>query len=176
MDSTNDGLMRSWTWRIKNQNKIVDHPELMQILANTLKRHPNNRFIIAHLANCDYDLSILGKLFDEYSNFDADISARFAEFSTIPRYAHKFFTKYHNRLVYGTDYVWETWDTTGDYGNHTTTSQMFRMTFRVLETEDEHFYMTDLVGYKWPMYGLGLSDLVLRKIYRDNALKIIQSK
>lgn len=176
MDSTNDGLMRSWTWRIKNKDKIVDHQGLMKILANTLKRHPNNTFIIAHLANCTYDLSILGKLFDEYPNFDADISARFSEFSTIPRYAAKFFTKYQDRLVYGTDYIWETWDTTGDYGNHTTTLQMFRMTFRVLETEDDHFYLTDLVGYKWPMYGLGLSDTVLKKIYRSNALKIIEEK
>jgi predicted TIM-barrel fold metal-dependent hydrolase len=176
MDSVNEGLMRSWTWRIKDKEHVVDHPGLMKILANTLQRHPKNNFVIAHLANCEYDLSILGKLFDTYPGFHADISARFAEFSTIPRTAAKFFKKYQDRLVYGTDYIWETWDTTGDYGNHTSTQQMFAMTFRVLETEDEHFYLTDLLGYKWPMYGLGLDDTTLKKIYRDNALNIIGNK
>jgi len=172
MDSTNDGLMRSWTWRIKNKDKVIGHQGLMEILANTLKRHLNNTFIIAHLANCTYNLSILGKLFDEYPNFYADISARFSEFSTIPRYTAKFFEKYQDRIVYGTDYGWEVWDKHTDYGNNTSLDSMFRMTFRVLETRDEHFYFTDLVGYKWPMYGLGLSDTVLKKIYHDNAMKI----
>jgi predicted TIM-barrel fold metal-dependent hydrolase len=176
MDSTNDGLMRSWTWRIKDADRVVDHAGLMKILANTLKRHPNNKFVIAHLANCAYDFSILANLFDTYPGFYADISARFSEFSTIPRVANRFFEKYQNRLVYGTDYIWETWDATGDYGNHTTTQQMFRMTFRVLETQDDHFYLTDLVGYKWPMYGIGLTDGALEKIYRTNALKIIGNR
>lgn len=173
MDSTNDGLMRSWTWRRKDSANMVGFYGMMKILDNTLKRHPDNTFVLAHLANCVYDFSILGRLFDTYDNCFADISARFAEFSTIPRVASQFFTKYQDRLVYGTDYIWETWDATGDYGNHTTTVDMFRMTYRVLETRDDHFYLTDLVGYKWPMYGLGLNDTVLKKIYRDNALKII---
>lgn len=101
------------------------------------------------------------------------MSARFAEFSAVPRSAAIFFEKYQDQIVYGTDYGWETWDKNTDYGNNTTTLEMFRMTFRVLETRDDHFYMTDLVGYKWPMYGLGLSDEALQKIYRGNALKII---
>ena len=173
MDSTNDGLTRSWTWRVKDKSKITDHSGMMKIISNMLERHPDNHFVLAHLANCSYDFSILGKLFDDHPNFHADVSARFAEFSTIPRTTSQFFEKYQDRIVYGTDYGWETWDTTGDYGNHTSTLQMFRMTFRVLETLDEHFYLTDLVGYKWPMYGLGLSESALKKIYRDNALKII---
>ena len=172
MDSTNDGLMRSWTWRIKNKDSVVDHKGLMEILANTLKRHPNTTFVAAHLANCSFDFSILGRLFDEYPNLYADISARFSEFSTIPRNTAAFFEKYQDRIVYGTDYGWEVWDKHSDYGNNTTLDSMYRMTFRVLETTDEHFYLTDLVGYKWPMYGLGLSDGALKKIYHDNAMKI----
>lgn len=174
MDSTNDGLMRSYTWRITNQNEIVGHGGMIEILANTLKRHPNTTFVAAHLANLTYDLSQLGGLFDKYPNLYADISARFAEFSTIPRVAAQFFERYQDRLVYGTDYGWETFNNSTDYGNNTTTAEMFRMTFRVLETSDDHFYLTDLVGYKWPLYGLGLSEEVLRKIYRGNALKIIE--
>lgn len=170
MDSTNDGLMRAWTWRVKD--KGFDHNKLMMIFANTLKRHPNTKFVASHLANCTFDLTILGRMLDEFPNLSADISARFSEFSTIPRTTVAFFEKYQDRIVYGTDYGWEVWDKHSDYGNNTTLDSMFRMTFRVLETQDEHFYLTDLVGYKWPMYGLELNDSVLKKIYRDNALRI----
>lgn len=176
MDSTNDGLMRSWTWRVKDKEEMVDHQGLMEILSNTLKRHPANTFVIAHLANCSFDFSILARMFDQYPNFYADISARFAEFAAIPRTTAKFFTKYQDRIVYGTDYGWEVWDKHSDYGNNTSLDAMFQMTFRVLETEDEHFYLTDLVGYKWPLYGLGLDDETLRKIYRDNALKMMKKE
>lgn len=172
MDSINDGLPRSWTWRVTDKEKKVDFNGLMDIFSNTLDRHPNTIFVASHLANCTYDLSILGGLFDEFPNLYADISARFAEFSTIPRGTAAFFTKYQDRIVYGTDYGWEVWDKQSDYGNNTDLEEMFRMTFRVLETQDEHFYLTDLVGYKWPMYGLSLNKDVLKSIYHENARKI----
>lgn len=175
MDSTNDGLTRSYTWRVKNQDQIVGHDGMIEILGKTLERHPNTTFVAAHLANTSNDFTLLADLFDKYPNLYADISARFAEFSTIPRTTARFFEKYQDRIVYGTDYGFETFpdDPGKPYGNNTTTLEMLRMTFRVLETQDEHFYLTDLVGYKWPMYGLDLSDQVLKKIYRGNALKIL---
>jgi hypothetical protein len=50
---------------------------------------------------------------------------------------------------------------------------MYQTTFRILETLDEHFY-APIFGYHWSYSGLGLSDPVLKKIYRANALKIIK--
>lgn len=175
MDSTNDGLTRAYTWRVLNQDQIIGHDGMIEILDNTLKRHPNTIFVAAHIANTSNDLTLFADLLDKYSNLYGDISARFAEFSATPRTTAAFFEKYQDRIVYGTDYGFETFpdDPTKPYGNNTTTEEMFKMTFRVLQTADEHFYITDLVGYKWPMYGLDLSDEVLRKIYRDNALKIM---
>ena len=67
--------------------------------------------------------------------------------------------KYHDRLVYGTDM-----GTSGD---------MYHVTFRILETTDEHFYLQNYFNYHWPLYGLALSDETLKKIYRRNALKIM---
>lgn len=176
MDSTNDGLIRAWTWRIKNKDEKVGHEGLIKIFANTLEKHQNTTFVAAHLANLTNNLSKLGDLFDQYPNLYADISARFAEFSTIPRTSARFFEKYQDRIVYATDYGWEVFNNNTDYGNHTKPMEMFRTTFRVLETDDDHFYLTDLMGYKWPMYGLGLSNGALKKIYRDNAQKIIASE
>ncbi len=175
MDNTNDGLMRSWTWRVPRENRAVTHDGLVKIAANTLKRHPNTTFVLAHLVNCVNDLSMLGRMFDEYPNFYVDIGARFSELSTIPRYAAEFLTKYQDRIVYGTDYGWEVWKPKDPYGAlEPSLLEMYRMTFRVLETQDEHFYMTKLLGYKWPMYGFGLNDSALKKIYHGNADKILK--
>ena len=50
--------------------------------------------------------------------------------------------------------------------------RMLSATFRILETQDEHFYAQDLFDYHWPLHGLGLKDEVLRKVYSDNARSI----
>jgi hypothetical protein len=58
---------------------------------------------------------------------------------------------------------------------------MNRTAFRILETLDEHFYAIGFfnlplsIGYHWPMNGLGLDEEILQKIYRDNALKILNN-
>ena len=64
------------------------------------------------------------------------------------------------RLLYGTDMGME--------------KHMYQVTFRVLETLDEHFYESELFGYHWAMSGFGLNDTILEKIYMDNAKKIQQ--
>ncbi len=159
MDSTNDGLMNAYSWRLDNQKGIVDHAGMMKILENTVARHPNTTFIACHLANLTYDLAQLGKMLDTYPNLYADISARYAELAPIPRAAKKFITKYQDRLLYGTDMGFDT--------------DMYAITFRILESNDEHFYEKEMFGYHWPLYGFGLSDSVLKKLYHINALKIL---
>lgn len=162
MDATNDGLMNAYSWRLDNQPDIVGHEGMVEILERAVKRHPNTTFVACHFANCSYDLDKLGRLFDKYLNLYADISARFAETAAIPRAAARFYEKYQDRLVYGTDMRFNT--------------RMYRLTFRILESEDEHFYAWDTFSYHWPLYGFGLDDKVLKQVYRDNALKIIKGK
>jgi predicted TIM-barrel fold metal-dependent hydrolase len=162
MDATNDGLMNAYKWRLDNQPDIVGHEGMVEILERAVKRHPNTTFVACHFANCSYDLDKLGRLFDKYPNLYADISARFAETAAIPRAAARFFDKYQDRLVYGTDMRFST--------------RIYRLTFRILESEDEHFYAWDTFSYHWPLYGFGLDEKVLKKVYRDNALKIIAGR
>ena len=158
MDSTNDGLMNAYEWRIDLTKKgILNHEQLIGTLRNAVAQNPKTTFIACHLANCVYDLSILGAMLDKLPNLYADIAARFEETATIPRTVRSFYEKYQSRLVYGTDMGYDL--------------TMYRNTFRILETADEHFYQEH--SYHWPLYGLELSDQVLKKIYRDNALKII---
>ena len=159
IDSTNDGLMNSAKWHITNENGSKSHEEILDRLANTLKKHPRTTFVAAHLANCCADLSFLGNLFDKYPNFYADISARYGEIAPIPKFVHEFIEKYQDRLVYGTDVNFN--------------EKFYRATFRILETSDEHFYEIGMFGYHWPLYGLALSDKALKKLYKDNAIKIM---
>lgn len=159
MDHTNDGLMNALRWRLDNQKDIVDHSGMIEILERTVKRHPRTTFVACHFANLCYDLSRLGVLLDTCPNLYADISARYAETATIPRFVSAFYEKYQDRLLYGTD-----------MGFH---PRMYRITFRILETLDEHFYETEQFNYHWSLHGFGLPESVLRKVYRANALKLI---
>src|SRR5690606_33324561 len=116
-------------------------------------------FIACHLANCCADLNKVAEMFDEFPNLDADIGARFAEIGPIPRYMQKFFAKYQDRILYGTD--------TGN------APEMYRTSFRILESDDEHIYPQHFAKYHWPLHGFGLPDEILKKLYRDNALRVI---
>ena len=160
IDSTNDGLLNAASWEVKMENGAKSHEEMLTRLENTLKKHPKTTFVAAHLANCCADLSVLGNFFDKYPNLFADISARYGEIAPIPKFVHDFIEKYQDRIVYGTDMSFN--------------ERIYRVTFRILETADEHFYEIGLFNYHWPLYGLALSDKSLKKLYRDNALRIIK--
>ncbi|MBX3240331.1 MAG: amidohydrolase [Chitinophagaceae bacterium] len=161
MDSTNDGLMNAYSWKMDaSKPGFRGHGEMVKALENVVKANPKTTFVACHLANCEYDLTILGSLLSKYDNLYADVGARFGEIAPIPRFAAAFFEKYKDKLVYGTDYH------PGEF--------MYETTFRILQTNDEHFYATDLFEYHWPLQGFNLSDDALKKIYRENALKILK--
>ena len=71
----------------------------------------------------------------------------------------KFFAQYQDRLLYGTD--------------NGIDAEMYRTSFRLLETQDEHFYPAVFSHYHWPWHGFGLPEPVLRKVYRDNAARVL---
>ena len=162
MDKHNDGLMNAYEWRLDNQPNIVKLPGMIEILERTAARHRKTTFVACHFANLDYDLAHLGEVFDRNPNLYADIAARYAETAPIPRFAAQFYAKYSDRLVYGTDMGFDT--------------KMYRITFRVLESKDEHFYETEQFGYHWPLYGLGLSDEILERVYRGNAARLLAAR
>ena len=162
MDNTNDGLMNAFHWRLDNQPNIVRLSGMIDILDRTVQKHSNTTFIACHFANLDYDLEHLGKLLASHPNLYADIAARYAETAPIPRFVGKFYAKHADRLLYGTDMGFD--------------KPMYRVTFRILETWDEHFYERDMFGYHWSLNGFGLPDETLRKVYRTNAQKILNSR
>ncbi len=158
MDRSNDGLMNAWKWRIAKAPGVLEHDEVVDTLERAVRRHPRTLFIACHFANCCTDLNRLGLMLDRYPNLYADMSARFAEVSPIPRFVSAFFKQHENRLLYGTDMDPE--------------PEMYRVTFRLLETTDEHFYPAYFRKYHWPMHAFALPEEVLKKVYRENALRL----
>ena len=132
---------------------------MVETLENTLKKHPRNVFVTCHYMNQTFDLDNLGRMFDKYPNLYADVSQREAYVAAIPRSAKQFMEKYADRLVWGTDQGYSL--------------SMYRNTFHIWETLDEHFYAWDVSNTPWPLSGVGLSDATLKKFYRDNALRIL---
>jgi uncharacterized protein len=161
LDSTNDGLMNAQEWKVDmTQPGIIGFDALIQTLENMLRNNPKTTFIACHFANLNHDMAKLATLFDKYPNFYADISARYAESATIPRYMKSFYEKFQDRLLYGTDMGRD--------------ASMYRITFRVLESTDEHFYEIGQFGYHWALNGFGLPKEVLKKLYHDNASRILK--
>ncbi|MCW3117938.1 MAG: amidohydrolase 2 [Chitinophagaceae bacterium] len=160
-DSANDGLTNAATWKVDmTPPGILNHDQLVASLEHAVRDNPQTTFIACHLANCCSDLSMLASLLDKYPNLFADIAARYGELAPVPRYTKAFMEKYADRLVYGTDMG--------------TAKEMYHITFRILETADEHFYQRDYFNYHWPLQGLALSDAALKKIYSGNAGKIMR--
>lgn len=126
---------------------------------NLFRNHPNTTFINAHLGWLGNDLARLGKLLDELPNVYTELGAVLAELGRQPITGAAFMEKYQDRVLMGKD----SWDPIDGY----------HVYFRVLETRDEYFDYYRKRHAHWKMYGLGLSDEVLEKIYFRNALKII---
>jgi predicted TIM-barrel fold metal-dependent hydrolase len=160
MDKTNDLLFEAYYFRLDNQKDILNQDEVIATLERALKKHPGTIFIACHFMNLTYDLDRLGRMLDKYSNLYADVSQREAYVASIPRFAARFMEKYAERLVWGTDQGYSL--------------PMYRNSFHILETLDEHFYAWEVSNTRWCLYGLGLSDATLKKLYRENALKILK--
>ncbi len=132
--------------------------DLIQQQHNIIRKHPKTTFIAAHFGWYANNLVKLGTLLDSFPNMNVEFGAVIAELGRQPRMAKKFFEKYQDRILFGKD----SW-VPSEYATY----------FRVLETEDEYFPYHKKYHAFWKMYGLGLSDAVLKKIYYKNALRII---
>lgn len=125
---------------------------------NMFKKHPNTTFINAHMGWYANNLGKLSELMEDMPNMNVEIGAIIAELGRQPRFAKKFFEKYQDRILFGKD-SWK--------------PEEFPTYFRVLESDDEYFPYHKKYHAFWAMYGLDLSDEILKKVYYKNALRIV---
>ena len=139
---------------------------------NMHARHPNTRFVNAHFAMLYYDMDKVAALLDKYPNADIELSATVQDLGRAPLMIRKFFLKYQDRILFGSD------------GNPSRGIEEFwEPHWRFLETFDEHFdhpaQLRSATGAplhgRWRISGIGLPDDVLRKVYYANALRYLPS-
>lgn len=152
-----------------------DYPsksELLEARNRVIARHPKTTFIGLHVANLPEDLAQVGQWLDRYPNLNVEIGARLGELGRQPRTARRFFERYQDRILFGTD---ATPNAGKEFPQQDLRPEMFRCYFRFLETEDEYFdYAPSAIPPqgRWRIYGIGLPDAILRKVYRQNAMRI----
>lgn len=138
------------------------HSELLGQLLKVVERHPRTNFIAAHVVNNAEDLQTVSGWLDEYPNLYTEFASRINELGRQPYSARKFLIKHQDRVLFGTDGPWP--------------ETRIRLYWRFLETYDEYFPYSEKEFPPqglWNIYGVGLPDEVLRKIYFENALKLM---
>lgn len=129
---------------------------------NVVSRFRQTTFIAAHLGNDGEDLAEVSKWLDENPNLFVDLASRIAELGRQPYTAREFFLKYADRILFGTD--------------GPRSRERMLPHWRFLETRDEYFpYAENPFPPQglWNIYGINLPDDVLKKVYHENALRII---
>jgi predicted TIM-barrel fold metal-dependent hydrolase len=101
-----------------------------------------------------------------------DIAARLNELGRQPRAARRFFDRYQDRILFGTDATPH-----GDaYPQQFFGDQLYQIYFRFLETDDEYFdYAPARVPPqgRWRISGIDLPDGILHKVYNQNAARLL---
>jgi predicted TIM-barrel fold metal-dependent hydrolase len=157
LDYANERWLELALYADRRHQTGVRFEELMTERNAMMKRHPNTRFILAHFGWHANDLARAGKLLDDHPNVYYDVAAVLYDFGRQPRAAHEFFIKYQDRILFGKDSY---------------QPDEYPYYWRVFETNDEYFdYYRDYHAF-WKLYGIGLPDQVLRKLYYQNALKV----
>jgi predicted TIM-barrel fold metal-dependent hydrolase len=153
-----------------------DFPSFQQLIEardRMLARHPKTTFICLHVGHDAENLGAVAAAMDRFPNFHVEIGARIGELGRQPRAARTFFDRYQDRIMFGTDAVPNGRETPQQvFGD-----ELYAIYFRFLETEDEYFdYAPSPVPPqgRWRIYGLGLPDAVLKKVYFENAARVLR--
>jgi predicted TIM-barrel fold metal-dependent hydrolase len=152
-----------------------DFPSNAEVLAarnRMFARHPKTQFIALHVGNDAENLASVSECLDEFPNMHVDLGARIGELGRQPRTARRFFDRYQDRILFGTDAT----PHGNEYPQQLFGNALYEIYYRFLQTEDEYFdYAPAAVPPqgRWRIYGLGLPDGILRKVYHDNAARLL---
>jgi uncharacterized protein len=148
-------LMHNPTWSFYDHG-FPDKTTLLNQRNHVIAKHPRTMFIALHVANWPENLDTVSDWLRKYPNMYVELGAREAELGRQPRRSAKFFAEFQDRILFGTD--------------SEPVPEMYANYFRWLETEDEYFPYSGYPGQgRWMIYGMGLPDGILEKVYHANA-------
>jgi predicted TIM-barrel fold metal-dependent hydrolase len=145
--------------RRNNQSGHVTFETLMTERNNIFRKHSKARFIAAHFGWHANDLARAAAMLDQFPNVVVEVGAILYDLGRQPRGAREFFLKYQDRILFGKD-AFE--------------PEEYPYYWRVFETADEYFdYYRDYHAF-WKLYGMSLPDEVLKKLYYENAQRVVK--
>jgi predicted TIM-barrel fold metal-dependent hydrolase len=139
-----------------------DFPTMQELLAQRdrmFAKHPRTTFVALHFGSWPENLDFVEQTLQKYPNVMIETGAREGELGRQPRRTRALILKYPDRVMFGTD--------------EGASEAMYTNYFRWLETEDEYFpYAQYPAQGRWMIYGMGLPDEVLEKVYHENAERL----
>jgi predicted TIM-barrel fold metal-dependent hydrolase len=161
--------------------------EILESLNRVIRRHPRTKFICVHVAGLAEDLITVSHWLDEMPNMNLDLAARFVEIGRHhPEMVRNFFIRHQDRILFGTDTgisaksvmlgvpmpADREFYKRADYKAGILVPH-FDALYRYLETDDYYIPAPSPIQGTWPIHGIALPDDVLKKVYSENALRLI---
>lgn len=147
--------------------------ELLEARNRVIARHPKTQFMVLHVGNFAENLDNVSENLDRFPNMTVDTAARIGELGRQPRRSRRFFDRYQDRILFGTDATPH-----GDeYPQQVFNEKLYEIYFRFFETDDEYFdYAPAKVPPqgRWQIYGIELPEPILQKVYNQNAARLLQ--
>jgi predicted TIM-barrel fold metal-dependent hydrolase len=164
-------------WSFADKTKYPPLETLFEQVCNVYRKFRNINFCGVHVAGYSENLAEVGKWLDELPNLVVDTAARIGELGKHPASeGHEFFTKYQDRIMFGTDLAfWNGCDVQGAGPCKDFTlgedRHFYDIHWRYFQTNDKQFDHPTPIQGNWKIDGIGLEETVLKKLYWDNALK-----
>lgn len=174
------------SWWFGDTNLYPPRMEIVDALDRVIARHRGTTFVCVHFANNPEDIDWVDRALDRNPNMMADLAARIPEVGRHdPKKIHNLFVKHQDRIVFATDFMvvnkgnppasYLILGSSGDNDQPTDRDAeiFYEKEWRWLETWDKDWpHMTPIQG-DWNISSIGLPAPVLRKIYFDNARKLL---
>lgn len=164
-------------WSLVDRD-VPSFSELWEEFARRVKRHPGTTFVGAHFGNAPEEPERVGRLLDLCPNLVVDTAARVPELGRQPpERLRPLFLRHQDRILFGTDLgVGPDSLMLGSMGPEppgpAEVQLFFSATWRFFETAHRDFPHPTPIQGRWTISGLALPKDVLRKIYRDNAVRV----
>ncbi|MFI5380336.1 MAG: amidohydrolase family protein [Tepidisphaerales bacterium] len=166
-------------WWFGDPNRYPAWKDVLEALGRVVARHPETTFVCVHFGNNAEELDWVDASLTKYPNMMVDLAARIPELGRHdPEQVKRLFIKYQDRILLGTDFMVYDRLILGSSGKEPPPTDADAETFyarhwRWLETTDRDWaHMTPIQG-DWTIGSIGLPSSVLRKIYFDNARKLL---
>lgn len=164
-------------WSFADSSKYPPLETLFKQVNNVYRKFRNIRFVGVHVGGYSENLKEVSRWLDESPNLSVDTAARIGELGKHPsKEGHEFFTKYSDRIMFGTDMAyWNGCDVQGAGPCKNFTLQedrrFYDIHWRYFQTSDKQFDHPTPIQGNWKIDGIGLGSDALKKLYWDNAYK-----